>query len=170
MQVENKISVTLATSNPCVVELIMRKTQSIAFFSALALFSVILSCKSNKVAPVSERIAKVWTASKVEENSTTVFTKGATNNIRNYAGFKLDLSAPPTARYTEYDGNVFVGQYSVPNDNTLTLTNLNPSPTGDNGSITFTINSIDDTNLKLTRTSASQKTGGTTNVYTLTNP
>ena len=170
MQVKNKISVTLATYNPCVVELIMRKTQSIALFSAIVLISVIMGCKSNSVAPVSERIAKVWTASKVDENSTTVYTRGAASNIRNYAGFKLDLSAAPTVRYTEYDGNVFVGQYSVPDDNTLRLTNLNPSPTGDNGSITFTINSIDDSNLKLTRTSASQKTGGTTNVYTLTSP
>ena len=148
----------------------MRKINSIAFFSIVTLFSLFMGCKGNKVAPVSERIAKVWTAAKVEENSTTVYTKGATNNIRNYTGFKLDLSAAPTVKYTEYDGNTFVGQYSVPDDNTLKLTNLNPSPTGDNGSITFTINSIDDTNLKLTRTTASQKTGGTTNVYTLTNP
>lgn len=148
----------------------MRKTHSFILFSLVTLSSLLLGCKGNQPAPVSERIAKVWTASKVDENSTTVYTKGASNNIRNYSGFKLDLSAPPTVKYTEYDGNTFVGQYSVPDDNTLKLTNLNPSPTGDNGSITFTINSIDDTNLKLTRTTASQKTGGTTNVYTLTNP
>ena len=146
------------------------KNKSISFFSALLLLSVLMGCGGNKVPPVSERIAKIWTASKIDENSTTVYTKGGTGNIRNYAGFKLDLSAPPTVKYTEYDGNTFVGQYSVPDDNTLKLTNLNPSPTGDNGSITFTINSIDDSNLKLTRTTASQKTGGTTNVYTLTNP
>lgn len=136
----------------------------------MALISVIVGCKSNSVAPVSERIAKIWTASKVDENSTTVYTKGAASNFRNYAKFSLDLSKPPAVTYTEYDGNIFVGQYSVPDDKTLKLTNLNPSPTGDNGSITFTINSIDDSNLNLTRTTASQKTGGTTNVYTLTNP
>ncbi|MVM40072.1 hypothetical protein GO730_24695 [Spirosoma sp. HMF3257] len=148
----------------------MRKTYFVAFLSVLTLFSLLMGCKGNKVAPVSERIAKVWTASKVDENSTTVYTKGGTNNIRNYTGFKLDLSAAPTVKYTEYDGNTFTGQYSLPDDNTLKLTNLNPSPTGDNGTITFTINSIDDSNLKLTRTTASQKTGNTTNVYTLTNP
>ncbi|MVM32176.1 hypothetical protein GO755_19160 [Spirosoma sp. HMF4905] len=148
----------------------MRKTYSIAFLSVLALFSLMMGCGGSKVAPVSERIAKVWTASKVDENSTTVYTKGGTNNIRNYTSFKLDLSSAPTVKYTEYDGNTFTGQYSLPDDNTLKLTNLNPSPTGDNGTITFTINSIDDSNLKLTRTTASQKTGNTTNVYTLTNP
>ncbi|WP_026262211.1 hypothetical protein [Spirosoma panaciterrae] len=148
----------------------MRKTYFIGFFSVVSMFSLLMGCKGNKVAPVSERIAKVWTASKVDENSTTVYTKGATNNIRNYASFKLDLSSAPTVKYTEFDGNTFTGQYSLPDDNTLKLTNLNPSPTGDNGSITFTINSIDDNNLKLTRTTTSQKTGGSTNVYTLTNP
>ncbi|GAB4056310.1 hypothetical protein GCM10028810_71980 [Spirosoma litoris] len=134
-----------------------------------------MGCGGSKVAPVSERIAKVWTASKVDETglntgSVTVYTRGGTGNIRNYTGFKLDLSAAPTVKYTEFDGNTFTGQYSLPDDNTLKLTNLNPSPTGDNGTITFTINSIDDSNLKLTRTTASQKTGNTTNVYTLTNP
>ncbi|WP_460968237.1 hypothetical protein [Spirosoma migulaei] len=148
----------------------MRKTHFTTFLSALALFSLLMGCNGNKVPPVSERIAKVWTASKVDENSSTVYTKGGTSNIRNYTSFKLDLSAAPTVKYTEYDGNTFTGQYSLPDDNTLKLTNLNPSPTGDNGTITFTINSIDDNNLKLTRTTASQKTGNTTNVYTLTNP
>ncbi|GAB3941849.1 hypothetical protein GCM10028805_05670 [Spirosoma harenae] len=134
------------------------------------MFVLLTGCGGSKVAPVSERIAKVWTASKVDENSTTVYTKGGTANIRDYSKFKLDLSKAPTVTYTEYDGNTFTGQYSLPDDNTLKLTNLNPSPTGDNGAITFTINSIDDSNLKLTRQTASQKTGGTTNVYGLTNP
>lgn len=90
--------------------------------------------------------------------------------MRDYTKFKLDLSASPAARYTEYDGNLFTGQYSVPNDQTLTLTNLNPSPTGDNGTVSFTINSIDDSNLVLTRTTTSLKTGGKINKYTLTSP
>ena len=94
----------------------MRKTQFVAFFSAIALLSLITGCKKNPVAPVSERIAKVWTASKVDENSTTVYTKGGTSNIRNYTKYSLDLSKPPTVVYTEYDGNVFTGQYSLPND------------------------------------------------------
>ncbi|WP_460995399.1 hypothetical protein [Spirosoma harenae] len=148
----------------------MRKTYCISFLSIVVLFVLLTGCGGSKVAPVSERIAKVWTASKVDENSTTVYTKGGTANIRDYSKFKLDLSKAPTVTYTEYDGNTFTGQYSLPDDNTLKLTNLNPSPTGDNGAITFTINSIDDSNLKLTRQTASQKTGGTTNVYGLTNP
>jgi hypothetical protein len=149
----------------------MRKTYSIAFLSVLTLASLLMGCGGSKVAPVSERIAKVWTASKVDANSTTVYVRGAaTGNLYNYANFSLDLSKAPTVVYKEFDGNTFTGQYSLPDDNTLKLTNLNPSPTGDNGTITFTINSIDDSNLKLTRTTASQKTGNTTNVYTLTNP
>ncbi|GAB2571371.1 hypothetical protein GCM10027190_21730 [Spirosoma areae] len=130
-----------------------------------------MGCGGSKVAPVSERIAKVWTASKVDENSTTVYSRGGTANVRNYASFKLDLSKAPTVTYTEFDGNTFTGQYSVPSDDKLVLTNLSPSPTGvANGTIEFRIDSIDDTNLKLTRTTASQKTGNTTNAYTLTNP
>lgn len=150
---------------------IMRKTHYTASLAITTLFFLFMGCKGNSPAPVSERIAKVWTASRVDENSTTVFTRGGTGNIRpTYTNWKLDLSSPPTARYTEWDGNTFTGQYTVTNDNTLTLTGLNPPPTGTNGTITFTINSIDDTNLKLTNNATSAKTGGTTNVYTLTNP
>ncbi len=148
----------------------MRKTYSIAFLSLVTLFSALMGCNGKKIAPVSERIAKVWTASKVDENKVTVYTKGGATNVRNYTAFKLDLSTPPTVKYTEFDGNVFVGKYSVPSDTRLVLTELTPSPTGANGTIEFTINSIDDTNLSLSRTTASQKTGNTTNDYTLTNP
>lgn len=148
----------------------MRKTHYLAFLSLVALFSALMGCKGSKVAPVSERIAKVWTASKVDENKVTVYTKGGSANVRNYTGFKLDLSKAPTVTYTEFDGNTFTGKYSVPSDNRLVLTDLTPSPTGANGTIEFTINSIDDNNLSLTRTTASQKTGNTSNDYTLTNP
>ena len=148
----------------------MRKTLYISLLSVVTLFSLLSGCKKTTTAPVSERIAKAWTAKTVDENSTTVYTRGVTSNVRNYASFKLDLSAPPIVKYTEFDGNTFSGQYSVPSETRLVLTGLNPAPTGTNGTIEFTINSIDDTNLKLTRTTASQKTGNTTNVYTLTNP
>ena len=150
-------------------QLTMRKTHFTLFLSVVTLI-LVAGCKGNQVAPVSERIAKIWTAQKVDENSVTVYTRGATANVRNYAGFKLDLSTPPTVKYTEFDGNTFTGQYSVPNDNTLTLTNLTPSPTGANGTITFTISNLTDNSVTLTRSSASQKTGNTTNVYTLSNP
>ncbi len=148
----------------------MRKTHLIAFLSLVTLFSALVGCSGKKVAPVSERIAKIWTASKVDENKVTVYTKGGATNVRNYTAFRLDLSVPPTVKYTEFDGNTFVGKYSVPSDSRLVLTELTPSPTGANSTIEFTINSIDDNNLSLTRTTASQKTGNTTNDYTLTNP
>ena len=149
----------------------MRKTYLIAFLSLVTLFGTLMGCGGSKVQPVSERIAKVWTANKVDENSVTVYTRGATTNVRNYASFKLDLSSAPTVKYTEFDGTTFTGQYSVPSDTRLVLTNLNPAPTGvTNGSIEFTIDSIDDNTLKLTRTTTSQKTGNTNNVYSLTNP
>jgi len=149
----------------------MRKTSFIAFLSVLTLFGSLASCNKDKVAPVSERIAKVWTAQKVDENSQTVYTRGAAANVRNYATFKLDLSAPPTVRYTEFDGNTFVGQYSVQGENRLVLTNLTPSPTGiANGTIEFSIGPLSETELRLTRTTASQKTGNSTNAYTLSNP
>ncbi len=147
----------------------MRTTSFITFLSIVALFSVLTGCKK-QVAPVSERIAKAWTASKVDENKVTVYTKGGATNVRNYAPFKLDLSAPPTVRYTEYDGNTFVGKYSLPSDTRLVLTDLTPSPTGANGTVEFTIGSLEDNSLTLSRTSTSQKTGGTTNDYSLTNP
>lgn len=149
----------------------MRKTSFIAFLSVITLFSLLTGCKPKKVAPVKDRIAKVWTAQKVDENSATVYTRGATANVRNYAQFKLDLSTPPIVRYTEFDGNLFTGQYSVPDDNRLVLTNLTPSPTGvTNGTVEFTISDLTDSSVKLTRTTASQKTGNTTNAYTLSNP
>ncbi|GAB3539575.1 hypothetical protein [Spirosoma fluminis] len=148
----------------------MRKIPFLAFLSVITLISLLTSCNGDKTPPVSERIAKVWTARVVDENTQTVYTRGGTANVRNYTNFKLDLSSAPTASYTEFDGNTFRGQYSVPSDDRLVLTNLTPVPTGTNGTIEFTINSISDTELKLTRTTTSQKTGGTTNVYTLSNP
>lgn len=148
----------------------MRKTTLITFLSVTVLVGLLMGCGGTKTPPVSERIAKVWSARTVDENSVTVYTKGGTSNVRDYAKFKLDLSAAPTVKYTEFDGNLFTGQYSVPSDTRLVLTNLNPSPTGANGTVEFTINSISDTELVLTRTTASQKTGNTTNKYTLSNP
>ena len=150
----------------------MRKTSFIAFLSAATLFSLLTGCNKNKVPPVTERIAKVWTAQKVDENSATVYTRGVTPFVRNYAPFKLDLSTPPAVRYTDYDGvTTFVGQYSIQNDNRLLLTGLTPLPTDvTNGTIEFSIDGITDTELRLTRTSANRKTGNTTNKYTLSNP
>lgn len=148
----------------------MKKNTLFAFLSTLTVLTLLSGCKGSDPAPVSERIAKVWTAQKVDENNATVYTKGGTTNVRNYTGFKLDLSKAPTAVYTEFDGNTFQGQYSVPADDRLVLTNLTPSPTGTNGTIEFRISNLSDNSVTLTRTTPSQKTGNTTNVYTLSNP
>ncbi|GAA4407850.1 hypothetical protein GCM10023187_28990 [Nibrella viscosa] len=132
---------------------------------------LVIGCKPAAKQPVSERIAKVWTARTVDENNTTVFTRGGTNNVRPaYSNFRLDLSSPTAVNLREFDNSSFSGQWEVQGENKLILKNLNPQPTGTNGTIEFTINTISDNELKLTRTTASQKTGGTMNVYTLSNP
>ena len=152
----------------------MRKTLVISLFSTLALIGLLTNCKKTSTPPVSELIAKVWTVSKVEANGTTVYTRGGTSNVQDYSNFRLDLSTGNTVKYTEFDKSVFNGQYTLPSDTQLTLINLNPAPTGTgsngSGTISYVINSIDESNLKITRTTASVKTGGTTNVYTLTSP
>ena len=128
-----------------------------------------LSCKT-KVVPVSETIKKTWTANIVKEGSATVYTKGAASNTKpGYSSFVLNLLIAPSVTFKDIDGNTFTGQYEV-TDTQLTLKNLSPIPTGTGGTITFTINSISDTALDITRTTSSQKTGGTINQYMLVNP
>jgi hypothetical protein len=128
-----------------------------------------LSCKT-KVVPVSEKIKKTWTASVVKEGSATVYTKGGTSTKPGYSSFTLNLLIAPSVTLKEFDGNTFTGQYELVGDTQLVLKNLTPVPTGTGGTITYTINSISDNELKLTRTAASQKTGGTINEYSLVNP
>lgn len=149
----------------------MRKTSAIALLLATVFLSSLTGCKKETTQPVSELIRKVWTVSKVEENNVTVYNRtGGTTNVRDYSKFRLDLSNPPTVTYTEYENSVFNGKYSLPTDQRLLFTDLTPQPTGSNGTVEFTINSIDESNLKITRTTTSPKTGNTTNVYTLTSP
>lgn len=147
------------------------KNNTLTFFlSTLAIVVLLAGCGKKDPAPVSERIAKAWTAQKVDENTATVYTKAGTANVRNYDKFRLDLSKSPTVTFTDFDGNTFTGQYTVPSDTRLVLTGLTPSPTGTNGTIEFAISNLTDGGVTLARTTASQKTGNTTNVYTLTNP
>ncbi|MBC7569670.1 MAG: hypothetical protein H7319_08045 [Spirosoma sp.] len=144
-----------------------------SLFFTLFLALTVWSCGSkNGVDPVSERIKKSWSASLVRENSATTYTKGAATNVRpGYSGFQLDLSNSGTVVFIDFDGTRVTGQWSISADEkTLTLTNLVPQPTGTNGTIAFTITELTDTRLVLTRTTANLKTGGTTNVYELTNP
>lgn len=151
------------------------KKHVLALCWLMALILVSAACKP-KVVPLSEKIAKTWTANIVKEGSTVVYTKGASSNVKpGYTSFKLALSNPSgsrTATLTEVDGNTFTGTWELSADEKkLILRNLNPQPTGTNGVIEFTINGdVTDTQLNLTRTAASLKTGGTINDYQLTNP
>ncbi len=127
------------------------------------------ACSPEKIAPLSERIQKLWSAQLVKENSTTTFTKGATTNTRpGYSAFRLDLSSTTTVVFVDFDGTRCTGTWEVSSDEKrLILKNLSPQPTGTNGTIEFTITEATDAKLVLTRTTASQKTGGTINVYEL---
>ena len=146
----------------------MRKTHY-PLLSIVALFVVLTGCGGEKVPSVQERMAKVWTAQQVNYNGTTVYTRNGTSNVEpGYTRFTLNLASAPTVTYTEFDNNTFTGQYSIPSDTRLVLSNLTPQPTGTNGTIEFTISNLTDNSVTLTRTATSAKTGGTTNVYQLT--
>ena len=133
----------------------------------------LFGCKGNsdKVLPVAERIQKVWSVQSVKEGSSTVFTRGGTTNTKpGYAVFRLELASSNLVRFTDFDGVTVTGTWSVSADEKmLALTGLTPTPTGTNGSISFTISSLTDTSLIIVRTSTSLKTGNTINEYILTN-
>ena len=143
------------------------------FLGAVVIGAFLISGCKPKVNPLSEIIGKVWSAQVVKEGSAVVYTKGGTNNVQaGYINFRLDLSSPTSVTYKERDGNTFTGQWELQEGttNTLVLKNLTPQPTGTSGTITFTINSSSETEFVITRTTASQKTGGTINNYTLVTP
>ena len=151
----------------------MRKSYALLWCSIMMLGLVAVGCKE-KVKPVSERIAKAWTAESVKHGATVVYTRGGSGNIEAaYSGFRLTLTnsaGTKTVSLTDVDGKTFTGNWDVEGDTKLVLTNLTPAPTGSGGKLEFTINSIDDAKVVLTRLTASPKTGGTINEYTLTNP
>lgn len=129
----------------------------------------LLTACGEKVPSVAERIQKVYTAQTVTHDAITVYTSGASGNIvPEYSSYRLDLSAAGQVTLRDISGDTFTGSFSA-TDNTLTLTGLNPQPTGSGGTLTFSITSISDDgkNLVLTATKASPKTGNTINVYTL---
>lgn len=136
------------------------------------LFSVgllIFSSCGTKVPPVSERIAKIYTATSVKENGTEVFSKTGTSNTKpGYGSYKMNLSKPPAVVIRDVDGGTYTGTYSV-TATTLTITGLTPQPTGTGGNLSFTITSLSDTgtDLVLTANQTYPKTGNTTNIYSL---
>ncbi|WP_031528532.1 hypothetical protein [Dyadobacter crusticola] len=151
----------------------MKKSYSLIWCIALIVTLINAGCKE-KVKPASERIAKAWTAESVKHGSAVAYTRGGSNNsVPGYSGFRLTLtnaSGAMTATLTDYDGVTFNGNWALEGDTKLILKDLVPQPTGTGGTIEFTINTLEDSKLVLTRLKGSSKTGGTINEYTLTNP
>ncbi|MFT7481248.1 MAG: hypothetical protein ACI8WW_000178 [Oceanospirillaceae bacterium] len=145
----------------------MKKVLSlITLFAVTAVF--VKGCKE-KIPPVSERVAKTWSARIVKHGSTIVFSRGNANNSSpGYANYSLNLASFPNVRLTEVEGTTFSGNYEVPSDTRLILNNLSPEPTGTGGSLEYTIQSIaEDGSEMVIMGTAYAKTGGTTNTYTL---
>jgi len=150
----------------------MKKSYSLLWCTLLALTLFAAGCKE-KVKPISERIAKAWTAETVKHGSTVVYSKAGSSTVPGYSGFRLTLnnsSGTKTVTYTEWNGDTFTGSWDVEGETKLVLKGLTPQPTGSGGTIEFTISSLDDAKVVLTRLTASPKTGGTINEYTLSNP
>lgn len=143
-------------------------------FFFLSFLGFVIACKKDAPIPtdnepgVAQKIKKVWVANQVTEGGTVVFSKSGTNNLKaGYSQFKLDLANTSAASLTEFDGNSFKGQYELNNDKTLILKNLSPLPTGNIGSIEFTITEVSGSILKLSRVTTSAKTGGQAVSYIL---
>ena len=136
---------------------------------AFCLSLVFSGCKK-KTAPLSERIAKAWVANAVKHDNTQVYSKGGSNNaVPGYSNYVLIIGSDNTVKLTEFDGTTFSGTWKLQGDVRLILENLGPeAPTGSNGTLEFTIKSIEDSELILLRVSPSMKTGNTVNEYTLT--
>jgi hypothetical protein len=137
-------------------------------FIALVQFS---GCKTTaKAKPLSEVLKAVFYAQQVKHDGTVVYVKGgATNTVDNYKKLRIDLSSGTTVSFTDFDGNTFAGFYSL-SGNTLTLSGLNPIPTGSGGTILFNVVSFTESpaQIVLSRSGTSVKTGNTSNEYTLT--
>ncbi len=145
---------------------IMRKIFAITAVVLIAGFSIV-SCKP-KVAPLSERIAKAWLADAVKEDNATVFTKDGQVTIKpGYSNFRLTLGSGNVATFVDIDNVTFTGKWELQGEKLLRLKELNPEPTETNGVVEFTIDSIEDKKLVITRTSTNRKTGNTRNSYTL---
>lgn len=151
----------------------MNKSKYVAAAVLLASMVFSISCKTTaKAKPLSEIIRAVFFAQQVKHDNQIVYTKGAASNIvDNYKKLKIDLSSSGAVNFTDFDGNTFVGSYSLSTDSkTLTFTGLNPVPTGSGGTLTFSVISFQESpaQVVLSRQGSSVKTGNTVNEYTLT--
>lgn len=120
---------------------------------------------------VAQQMAKTWKVSSAKEDGTTVFTAGDGSSLRlGYSDFKLDLSSLSAAKLTAVDARTFTGKWSISADGkTLTLSELDPEPTGTGGTIAYAIASLTTTGVLLTRNSENKKTGASKTEYQLTN-
>ncbi len=128
----------------------------------------LLSCRPKEIAPPD--LGKVWKARSVKENGVLVYMEGNTGNIRpGYAGFRLDLTGEEQVVYTDLDGRRLTGDWYMSTDyRRLILENLTPPPSASAGNIEFYINDpLSESQLSLTRTNESRKTGNTVNEYEL---
>lgn len=125
-------------------------------------------CRSKPIEPLN--VGKVWQARVVREGGTTVYTQGASGNIRpGYVSFRLDLSRPGKVALTDLDGRTSTGTWTVSTDNKrLILENMVPKQSETIGTIEYYILvPPTDTEFQLQRTAQSRKTGNTVNDYTL---
>lgn len=144
--------------------------KALSLITLFAITAIFISGCGETIPPVSERVAKTWSARIVRHGGTIVYSRGNPNNLSpGYANYSLNLSSAPNARLTELEGTTFAGNYEVPSDSRLILTNLSPEPTGSSGQLEYTIQEIaeDGSEMVIVGT-AYAKTGGTINTYTLT--
>ncbi|GAB4034256.1 putative periplasmic lipoprotein [Spirosoma jeollabukense] len=135
----------------------------------LTLFALSGCGGSTTVVSLTERITKLWIASSVRHDGIAVYTTGATSNVLpSYASFTLNLSTG-TVTLVDLDGIAITGKWEVSADEKkLILKGLNPPPNGTAGIIEYTIDSLSDTQLTLSRTTNNAKTGGKVATYFLT--
>ncbi|GAB3912407.1 hypothetical protein GCM10028803_55630 [Larkinella knui] len=140
------------------------------YFLLIFLLMSLASCRVKPLAPVTDRLAKVWKANTVKEADLLVFTLGAPTNIKpGYTRFRLDLSQADKVSLIDIDGRLVTGIWTVSTDNKrLILSNLTPKPTNTGGIIEYYILAEPDgLSLELQRTAESRKTGNTIDQYAL---
>ncbi|MBO0950298.1 hypothetical protein [Fibrella forsythiae] len=154
------------------------RTHTYLFVLLVSLF-LSSSCKVNDPSDVSKKkqildglTGKSWKALRVQEGSVTVYQEGRSDNIYpGYRNYQLAFSSQNVSvTFTEYTGEVFIGDWTVTDTNSRTyliLRNLTPPPTSSGGTLEFEVNSFTDTQLVITATKPNLKTGNTINVYTM---
>ncbi len=137
------------------------KHKSVLLLLAFTIFVSLSGCE--KIPPLSERIAKTWRAGIVLWSGTTVYSRGGlSNTTAGYTNYSLQLTTAGSVILREFTGETFNGQWELVGESTLVLKNLSPAPTGTNGTLEYKIDSISDTELKLSSTTAYAKTGDKT--------